>query len=337
MAVVGWKPSADGYISTQNGGIEIELDGAVVCHIINLYSLTLEASKGRYRGCTTSSVIPLPNREIAKECKFSFGSLVWDTAADGQLHGRFLPGLESEMVATKQPLGEITANMEPGTIMVSYLNALNHGVSDSSFYLLPADAPLHSRVERLIACFESLWARGSTRGAPLIMTRRWFEDAARIKRRILTNGGNDASFLNDVVATVNTDDLGCGHEREEMEKIRKTFFFGSDSFTFHVLLGYRFPAISEILCMRRVCRTMNEICKAALLSYAQEPVGTWRHQLFQMKDQVLKVINLGPEIYLTQTMNVHLVEFTQDTELWHKTMLLGGGENFERTGPESET
>jgi hypothetical protein len=42
MGIVGWRPSSDGFISTQNGDIEMEVDGFVLCHIMNLYGLSLD-------------------------------------------------------------------------------------------------------------------------------------------------------------------------------------------------------------------------------------------------------------------------------------------------------
>jgi hypothetical protein len=37
MGVVGWKPAVDGALTLQTGGVEMEMEGAVLCHIVNLY------------------------------------------------------------------------------------------------------------------------------------------------------------------------------------------------------------------------------------------------------------------------------------------------------------
>lgn len=72
--VVTWKPSPDGLINTQNGGIEIEVDGSVLCGIINLYSTTLDPSPW---GCSWPE--ELPDRRKQKHCDFPFGRLSWNT------------------------------------------------------------------------------------------------------------------------------------------------------------------------------------------------------------------------------------------------------------------
>lgn len=39
MGIVEWKPAIDSYINTQNGGIEMEIDGAALSHIMKLYRM----------------------------------------------------------------------------------------------------------------------------------------------------------------------------------------------------------------------------------------------------------------------------------------------------------
>lgn len=87
--VVDWRPSADGLVSTQNGDIEMEVDGPAICHIINIYSLPPDR----------------PDRQAGKQCRFAFGELAWDAAGDDQLHAHFTPGPEKELVSEKRPFG----------------------------------------------------------------------------------------------------------------------------------------------------------------------------------------------------------------------------------------
>lgn len=43
MGILGWQPSIGEITSLQNGEIEMSMDGAVMCHIINLYRKDAEA------------------------------------------------------------------------------------------------------------------------------------------------------------------------------------------------------------------------------------------------------------------------------------------------------
>lgn len=68
MQITSWRPSMDGFINTQNGGVEMEIDGSVLCHIINLYSTTPDpASWAR------QEQEEMPNRREAKKVTFPFG------------------------------------------------------------------------------------------------------------------------------------------------------------------------------------------------------------------------------------------------------------------------
>ncbi|KAF5579659.1 PFS domain protein [Fusarium subglutinans] len=115
MKVVGWRPVTGGYINTQNGGIEMEVDGAALCHVINLYSVLPVADNWGHR-----LIKILPDPDVPNSCTFAFGKLAWDTV-DGHIHAHFTAGVEDELGATKQPFGEQGSFMEPGTVMASYL------------------------------------------------------------------------------------------------------------------------------------------------------------------------------------------------------------------------
>lgn len=90
--IVNWRPSTDGFISTQNGGIEMEIDGAVLCHIINLYSIHREPRSGAARD----------NGKAQQRYHLQFGELAWETI-EGQIHGHFRPGSENQLNSSKIP------------------------------------------------------------------------------------------------------------------------------------------------------------------------------------------------------------------------------------------
>lgn len=66
--LVEWRPSMDGYIWTQNGGMEIEIDGSAFCTIINLFMIDGKMDD-HPRGKVKSS-------EEIKRARFRFGSVV---------------------------------------------------------------------------------------------------------------------------------------------------------------------------------------------------------------------------------------------------------------------
>ncbi|KAF5640442.1 PFS domain protein [Fusarium sp. NRRL 52700] len=150
MSVVGWRPLTDGLISTQNGGVEMEIDGSALCHLINLYSISPQPDRRRRRVLRL-----LPNQSVPKSHTFSFGKLGWDTIND-QLHAHFTPGVETKLNAAKQPFGEQGSLLEPGTIMASYLSTLEYGASDQQFHLPSPQDPLHKRIASLTRCLREL-------------------------------------------------------------------------------------------------------------------------------------------------------------------------------------
>lgn len=105
MCVMSWRPCTDGIISTQNGGIELEIDGSVLCHIINLYSTPLY-HRARYDGMSRfPHTKRLPDRRQSISCEFSFGELAWASAGN-QVHAHFSPGLS--WVGNRDHIGEAT-------------------------------------------------------------------------------------------------------------------------------------------------------------------------------------------------------------------------------------
>ncbi|KAF5536834.1 PFS domain-containing protein [Fusarium napiforme] len=125
MNVLGWRPSTDGYISTQNGGVEMEIDGSALCHIINLYAKLPEGD------CWGERPIRIrPDLGVPKSCTFPSGKLAWEAVND-QLHAHFTPGVEAHLNTAKQPFREQGNFMEPNTMMISYLTALRYGVGSA--------------------------------------------------------------------------------------------------------------------------------------------------------------------------------------------------------------
>jgi hypothetical protein len=326
MDVVAWRPSTDGFINTQNGGIEMEVEGSVLCHIINLFSVTLNPEPW-----TRAWAENLPDRRRERHCDFPFGRLVWTTAGD-QIHAHFTPGLESELASAKQPFGVHGTLMDRGTIMASYLTALLHGVSDSKYRLAPPNAALPERISRLTTCFDMLSLRRLPQPEkPLLISYAWFEEAARIKRRVLAQGGEDHSFFQDICEAINNDpyceaindysyfdpDSSKFMRYKSMRtRVRDLFLLDEETFTFSV------PGARDL------SEPWEEVmpisyAEATLLGYEHQPAGSWKRSLFDMKAEVVKVLAISNNITLWYDDKVQLIEFTSWCDLWNKKVFLG--------------
>jgi hypothetical protein len=105
----------------------MELEGSALCQTINLYGTTLDSDSWAR---DLPEVLTDCRRE--KSCQFCFGKLAWGTSK-GHIHAHFQPGLEIELAKRKVPFGAVGQLMEPNTLVVSYLTALEHGVSVADF------------------------------------------------------------------------------------------------------------------------------------------------------------------------------------------------------------
>jgi hypothetical protein len=307
MGIVGWRPSLSGLISTQNGGIEMEVDGTVLCHIMNIYSSTPD--RGRWGRSKDEN---LPSRLALMECPFPFGNLAWSTKSSGVIHAHFTPGLESELRAKKQPFGEIGSRMEPNTWITSYLVALKYGVSDMTFRLEEDKALEDDRVERFLACLDGSPHPISEVKKPILISYDWLEEAARVKRRVLTKGGRNLSFFYDVCDAIDAMD------DDELEKTRlkartqADFFLDGASFTFYVP-GSNLPSFGDGPAHKQAIET--------LARYESEPQGTFKHGLYLKRNTVIKLLFIKSEIQLTK--NMWVLEFTNSSPLWNERLLLG--------------
>lgn len=305
MDIVYWRPAMDGYINTQNGGVEMEIDGSALCHIINLYSTRLDRNKyGRRR-------VEIPNIGEKKQCKFPFGELAWDTV-NGETHAHFRPGLEKELAGTKIPFGSAGQKLEPGTMIASYLTALDIGVLDASFQLLDPTAPISDRINRFSKFFKT-W-----RDKPLIISRDWFEEAARIKRRVLAEGGSNRSFYEDIEKAIYQDEKAeawARHKSYLKREIRDRFFLDEDDrFRFYLESGSRpsaNPAEEWVI----------ELPRRVLESYKDHPLGSWKRTLYETRAEVLEVLEVCPDVYIEKWML--LLDFTRSSEFWDEKVLLG--------------
>ncbi|KAK7433866.1 hypothetical protein Landi51_13770 [Colletotrichum acutatum] len=304
MGMVSRRPSTDGLISTQNGGAEMDIDGSVLCHVMNLYSA--KAFDRNYKGW----------------CELSFGRLGWDMAIDQrQVHAHFSPGTETGLASEKCPFSRHGTSMDVGTIMASYLIALHDGVSDQRFQLAAPQASLSERIERLLECFRLLGDRSEGRrerrshrnrsdhqdvDGVFMFSHEWFDQAASVKRRLLAQGGDDRSFFDDVYGL-------CSGEQDKKD-LSEFFSFGKEGFDFNKDSIYRrsfFPRLSEDTVMQ------------VLLSYETCPAGSWKRDLFERREDVVRVVEIPKSISLLDYAPMTILWYTPNSDMWNKTVLLG--------------
>ncbi len=65
-------------------------------------------------------------------------------------------GRESDLRTAKQPLGYCGGLIEPGTLMATYLSALENGSLDSELRLAPPTASIRERVDKLFLCLSKM-------------------------------------------------------------------------------------------------------------------------------------------------------------------------------------
>jgi hypothetical protein len=323
MNTVRWKPVLSASIFTQNGGIEMEIDGAVICHIMNLYRAETDWNSFKSRS------YPYKRAEDTEQCQLSFGYLAWTNRGD-QVHAHFKPGSLSTLREPKRPFGTVGRGMEPYTHMISYFNTLEYGVSNPRFRLPHHSAPIQERTKQLIKFFDWLadiqlfysGLKPSTSPTPLLISWDWVAQASRIKRRLLARGGHDQTFYQLICEHVDSHPKMVTADRTVREDLKdemfRLFLFGNASFQVQ-LQGSSEASTNSYPVNPPI------VVREALESLQTEPVGSWNHELYVMKEEVIRVLFANNIIFLDQYIARHLLilDFTKQSSLWSQPVLCG--------------
>ncbi|KXH27243.1 hypothetical protein CSIM01_11267 [Colletotrichum simmondsii] len=292
MKTVSRRPSTDGFISTQNGGVEMEIEGSALCHVMNLYSM--DRWDDHRNLC--------PGRR--NPCVLSFGKLGWKTVGDQcQVHAHFSPGIEQELCSEKRPFDHDGNSMDVGTIMASYLTALHHGVSDQRFQLAAPIASLSERITRLLECFRLL-CRGPrrTRAGNFIK-----KHDHRVVDEVLIfhmSGGDDRSFYDDVYELCSS--------RKEKDDLWEFFIFGGEGFAF-------LNDTTEDISYGGIPMLPVDAVRKVLLSYETCPAGSWKRDLFERREEVVKVAKIRKTFYLWDYAPMRILWYTPNSDIWKET------------------
>lgn len=127
-------------------------------------------------------------------------------------------------------------------MVTRYYNAIHHGVSDTKALLPSPEDPTCSLVKRTLALVQSIrllvWDLDKE---PYLLTESWLEQASGIKRRIITNRGEDYTLIEPILAALSRmpevkkrldsklSDDKSGKENEAV-RLKKHFIFNHDRY-----------------------------------------------------------------------------------------------------------
>lgn len=330
--ILAWRWPSRASNPAATGQIDLEMDGQVPCHIINLYCLY----DGKFDIGTAR------NRLLNHGCKMPFGRIRIAKMGSGFV-AAFRCTTTEELSDTRQPFQceterqKARLNFEPGTVMTRCLNALDNDVSVSKAVLPRPEASLKERAQALVEAHKSLDPGKNTEFEACLITNAWFEKAERIIRRVTTNGDQeDMTLIDDIVAAF-----------EKLPEVERFITAEKARSRFEWDKSHDPPLDREQLLRNLVTGTIKhcnepfdftwgsrrsstysswEIFVAehiglALESLAKMPQSTWKHDLSQMSDEMAKKLRLKkhwndrPGIVLGLSL---------DSEMWTADCLIQG-------------
>jgi hypothetical protein len=151
--VLEWRLPTDGVDPIESGRMSLDIDGAVLCHIINLYRIYHEAApRGFTKGDSDASF------------EFPFGKLSVRKEDSGKREFcvQFFPGTAQELSSIRQPFvfplqfRQRHAIFGKETVVTQYFNAIHYGNSDTAALLLSPTEPLQKRTRSLLSALQKL-------------------------------------------------------------------------------------------------------------------------------------------------------------------------------------
>jgi hypothetical protein len=306
MEVLDWRPREDSDAGAAPGVVML-LDGAVFCHIVNLFGEEPDPFGRRHVHTKSNGGYSL-----------EFGSLlVWRKAA--QIYADFSLLSKSWLSAKRKPLGRVGAKMESGVLAIAYLNAWRYGVSNSELsWPDPNSTADADRMRKLLSNFAAV----ETAEKPILLTHEWLQNADRVKRRVLTDGGNNLSFLNDIIQTIGAQPNMSLIAQEDATRFIRDQFFGAGSPGnevegpgFAYMVGTTGSISNKTLVV-----PPKQIARQVLGTYANEPEGTFKKKLHGNLDLVMEVLFLGRLLQLNGLTRV--LEFQADDPDWTQKVRL---------------
>jgi hypothetical protein len=302
--VVTWKHQEESN-DTESYGMALEMDGAVLCHILNLYEM-----KTPMINCGDFNFKKDPPRW---KSTLPFGQLAWEVSGEKTLVS-FRPKAKDKLEAIKRPLGDVGPYLDEETLMITYLNTLEWGVSDPELRWPDSSSPLSERIRKFNTNLEAVIERKK----PLLLTYKWLEPATRVKKRVLCQGPEEnTAFRDDVLARLEetTEITQLPNVETHRQYLRERFLFGEDHLFYGVCQREKTEISSKYLLERIVSDTLN--------SYESQPAGSWKHELFLLKDDVKKLFWFGQNPKCVNLVGrIRLLEFNREDDLWNRPVVI---------------
>jgi hypothetical protein len=301
--VLTWKPASGTSSEVHNGMLAMDLRGAAFCHLINLYRMNDPGDEGfSVEG----------DRQNEGRCRLFFGWGTWKVGLTGHIIATFEPDSIPKFDGPKVPFNKFGIMPPPSQeagLWESYKGAVKRGTSDVKLdWPSPSTSSLLKRMEHFVTNLDEVKYRRTR----LILTKGCFAEAARIKRRVMTNGGKDKSFLKDVYKTLAQHplrhELTSDANTDIQNELKQLFFFEGDNLDLRTRPVYQrsAPYLSIL--------SPGKVLRATLDSYSTEASSSWKGQMHASKDLVYKVAFTDRVIVLRE--DVRVLDFGPGDPLW---------------------
>ena len=314
--VLAWRLPTDGNNAVDSGQISMDIDGQVLCHIINLYRVYHRDSN------TELWLLEKPEWGLPAVCRTPFGKMSLHEE-DARYVAVFEHGTPEEVEARRVPFsyrtyttGDRFLEFDEKLVIAAYFNALYYGISDASIMIPDSASPLRDRARALVHAINSICDRSWTN--PFLVTGMWIEEASRIKRRVTSNGGNDTSIVDDVVAAVMSDlyPSVVGDDQRKISADWSRCFEDRYCMLTGRQYGFMWDAPRPSWTPRDEWTT--ERLEAALVfvleQYNKSPIGSWQRSVAELGEDALPVFKT--RAILVDKPGV-AIEFTPASPLWN--------------------
>lgn len=323
--------------------VVLEVDGAVMCHIINIFRLYKKSAP-----------------EDFSRCSFPFGRLSIDQNG-AKFTATFEPGTQDDLREKRVPFS-IRCWGIPGSyllideevVVANYFNAIHYHISDAAGIggLPNPNQPMKDRASFLLRALKLLrsgglghectkWTTTCTKAwhNPRLITRTWMEEMSRIKRRVTTNGGDDRSLIEYIVSSLADRpnflvelNHACSifykftRSQEPFDSrwkllvrhwLEKRCMFSQSGFS-----SYWSPPDPSLERMDEVLSgLMLKELPSALENLEMQPEGSWLKELFTMVSDLIHLFEAGDEL-----INAPLIvlELGAEHSLWQGTCEVRG-------------
>ncbi|KAJ5526963.1 hypothetical protein N7513_011122 [Penicillium frequentans] len=312
--VIAWRLPPKGINPAVAGDVALEVDGAAMCHIINIFRLYKKSAP-----------------EDFNRCSFPFGRLSIDQNG-AKFTATFEPGTQDDLREQRVPFSyrcwAIPGSyllIDKEVVVANYFNAIHYDISDAAEIggLPNPNQPMKDRASFLLRALELLRSGGLDHACtkcpricteawhkPRLITRKWMEEMSRIKRRVTTNGGEDMSLIEYIVSSLAD---RPNFVAEVCRRTREVEAFGAE------LAGREVPSTG--LMEQILNRLMLKELPSVLETLKMQPEGSWLNELSTMVSDLIDLLTAGDDLINAPLLVLGL---SADHSLWQGTCEVRG-------------